>query len=495
VATGTDTLSVDLIDGGATDALGTPDSAAPGPILRPGVGFETSSTRWSVPPSGLADGFFASAYADGARGWLVSDLDGDGIPDLVQTADAQNAAGYVWRDLEGPHWRVFRGTRAGFATTAERWAVPESGLPDGFFAAYYASDARQWALVDLDADGRPELVQTADSARAGGQVWTDARGAHWKVWRSGAAGFAGAGERFAVPESGLSDGFFAAYYGFDMRHWTLVDLDSDGRLDLVQTADPVEGGGFVFRDANGPFWKVWRGGAEGFAAESRRVAVPESGLPDGFFAATYAGAPPDTRFWTFADIDGDGRPDLVHTADPEGAGGVVWSDATGAFWRVYFGTSSGFGRASRVAIPASGLADGFFATAYFAAPQLGGERFWMMIDLDGDRQPELVQSADPSKRGGFVHEDGEGPYWKVWRIAREGAMSQPVRWSVPASGLEDGFFAPFWSDSGNGSRAWFIRDMDGDGRVDLVQTADAARSGLYVWADAAGAYWKVFRGR
>ena len=54
--------------------------------------------------------------------------------------------------------------------------------------------------------------------------------------------------------------------------------------------------------------------------------------------------------------------------------------------------------------------------------------------------------------------------------------------------------AAYWTDGGNGQRAWFLADLDGDGRLDLVHTADPTRTGLYVFTDAQGAYWKVYRG-
>jgi hypothetical protein len=51
------------------------DSGAPrgdgGSSGAAGTGFASSFTRFAVPPSGLADGFFSSAYTLGARGWLV----------------------------------------------------------------------------------------------------------------------------------------------------------------------------------------------------------------------------------------------------------------------------------------------------------------------------------------------------------------------------------------------------------------------------------------
>ena len=491
--TGTGADSGPRVDSGSDSGARVDSGTDAGVPFAAGTGFSATYTRFSVPPSGLSDGFFSSGYTLGARGWIVIDLDGDRIPDLVQTSDSQNGSGYVWTDLTGPYWRVFKGTGSGFATTPARWSVPASGLPDGFFSAYYGYDTRHWSLYDLDGDGRPELIQPGDPSRAGGFVFTDAQGAYWKVWRSTAAGFASTAARLGVPASGLSDGFFSTAYCLDARCWGLYDLDGDGHLDLVQSADPAASGGKVWNDTSGAYWRVYNGSASGFAATARRFSVPASGLSDGFFSPSYASAAPGTRFWSLLDLDGDRRPDLVQTADPARSGGLVWTDGTGPSWRAFLGGATGFGTAVRVPVPASGLSDGFFAASYFASPTLGGQRVWMTLDLDGDGRPELLQTADTSRQGGYVFSDVQGAYWKVWRLGLGGATG-PARWGVPPSGLTDGFFSPYWTDSANGNRSWFLRDLDGDGRQDLVQCADTTRSGLFVRSDAQGAFWKVYRG-
>jgi hypothetical protein len=495
-APGPDTGEADAGGGGgepvAADAGAADAGAADSGSNAPGAGFDDRPVRWRVPPSGLEDGFFAASQLLGARGWTTLDLNGDGRPDLVQTADPGDDAGRVLRDGAGPFWRVHLAAEGGFAPTATRWAVPDSGLSDGFFAAFYGNDARWWYTVDLDGDRRPELVQTANPARAGGFVRTDTAGAFWQVWRSGPDGFAGAPVRWSVPASGLGDGFFAPWMGLDARQWALVDTDGDQRLDLVQTSDPTRPGGQVWRDASGPHWKVWRATASGFEAASRRFGVPDAGTTDGFFAAQYTSAAPGTRFWSLLDLDGDRRAELVHTADPALTGGAVWRDAEGPLWRVYAMGADGFGAGRVIRVGDSGLPDGFFAASYVSSPAQGGARFWTSLDLDGDGRAELVQTADPEQPGGFAFQDARGPFWKVWRV---GQGAEATRWSVPSSGLLDGFFTAFWTDAPSGARAWFLGDLDGDTRLDLVQTADPAYDGLRVPTDAEGAFWLVFRGR
>jgi hypothetical protein len=483
---------LDAAQTGGDTALSGADTGGGGGPVTPGRGFDDRPIRWRVPPSGLDDGLFAANQVAGPRGWATLDLDGDGAVDLVRTADPADDSGRVWRDGAGSFWWVHYGADGGFEAAGARWAVPDSGLSDGFFSAFYGYDARWWYTVDLDGDRRPELVQTADPARPGGFVRTDGAGGYWRVWRSGPGGFTGAPVRWSVPASGLGDGFFAPWMGLDARHWALVDTDGDGRLDLVQTADPSRAGGQVWRDAEGPHWRVWRGAASGFDGDYQRLGVPDAGTPDGFFAAQYASVAPGTRFWALLDLDGDRRAELLQTADPARAGGQVWRGAAGPFWRVHALGAGGFGAGREVPVGDSGLPDGFFAASYASSPALGGERFWTSLDLDGDGRIELVQTGDPEQPGGFVFNDRDGPFWRVWRIGHD---VTPARWSVPSSGLLDGFFAAFWTDAPTGSRAWFVGDVDGDGRLDLVQTADPGFDGLRVPTDAQGAYWLVFRGR
>ena len=76
-------------------------------------------------------------------------------------------------------------------------------------------------------------------------------------------------------------------------------------------------------------------------------------------------------------------------------------------------------------------------------------------------------------------------------LAAPGFSTDPIRWPVPESGHSDGFFFPSWSQ---GERWFFTIDINGDQRLDLVQTADPSKAGGQVWTDDIGAYWKVWFG-
>ncbi len=480
-----------LPEGGPRDAGPLPDGSLPpfGAFLDPPV-------RFAVPPNGLPDGFYATVATGGARGWATLDLDGDGAADLVQTSDPAAVAPTVFADAAGAYWRFFKGSRTGFASAPVRFAVPSSGLADGFYASEGPGVDRAWTLVDLNGDARPDLVQTADPSVPEGRVFRDAAGSFWRVFLNTGDGFASAPRRLPIPDSGLADGFASSYASSDLRQWSFLDLDGDGHRDLAQTANPARAGGLVFSDAAGTFWKRTRmvsagdaGTMQTFASYTERFVVPTAVLADGFFATAFGSAPVGSRFWSTMDITGDGILDLVVTADPRRPGGYVWSDAFGDYWSVFRGEAGGFARIeSRVRVPPSGLGDGFYA---IAEDGLRSGRGWFVADLDGDALLELVQSADPSSAAPAAFRDEAGDYWKVYRLRDGLPHSRALRLGVPASGSVGGFFTARIVDR---QRVWALLDLDGDGKRDLVQTANAAASTASVWSDDAGAYWRVWFG-
>lgn len=484
--------SVPRLDGAVVDAAPLPDGG-----LVPFGEFRDPPVRFAVPPSGLADGFFATDSSAGERTWATVDLDGDGVRDLVQTADPASADSRAFHDGAGSYWRFFKGSRSGFAATPERFAVPESGAADGFFATEVSSGPRAWLLVDLDGDRRPELVQTADPARSEGAAFRDAAGSYWRVFANGGASFSRVATRFPLPDAGLSAGFATANAANQAQQWRLFDVDGNGLLDLVQTANPQHTGAFVFSDAAGVFWKrtrMLRAGDAGtmamFASYTERFVVPPLASADGLFATAFASSPVGSRFWTTRDITGDGVADLVITADPARAGGAVWSDVTGPYWTVFRGLASGGFRSSetRIALPPSGLGDGFYADG---ADGSRPGRAWFVADLDADGYLELVQTMDPDRSERAAFRDDLGDYWRVYRL-REGTLQRrPMRLGLPSSGTAGGFYARTASFA---SRVWNLVDLDGDGKQDLVQTASPADGGTHVWNDSAGAHWRVWFG-
>lgn len=468
------------------DASVTADAMnAEDPTTPPATGFQTQSTRWRVPGSGSDDGFFSLTWAHSTRWFATRDLNGDGRVDLIQTGDPQRENGFVWRDPAGPYWKVWLGEADGFASEHIRWTTPESGHDDGFFFTSWNDGTRWFSLRDLDGDGLLDLIQTADPSREGGYVWRDEAGPYWKVWRGQIRGFSPDPIVWRVPESGLNDGFFALQWSNATRWFATIDINGDSKPDLLQTADESREGGHVFNDSNGPFWKIWVNNGNGFSAVHIRWSVPESGLSDGFFFPYWTMG---ERVFSTTDLNGDGLVDLVQSADSDRQGGYVWEDGTGPYWRVWLGTGDGFEQMwTRWAVPASGLGDGFFSLWY-----LDGERSFGTIDMTGDGIPDLVQTADSARAGGFVWRDDTGPYWKVWRGTGNGFATTSGRWAVPDNASADGFFK---THSASGTQWFSTMDLNGDARPDLIQTGDPTQDGGFVWQGEDGPYWRVWLGQ
>jgi len=289
-------------------------------------GFNKSPRIWPVPDSGTTDGFSATTANSSSWQWETFDIDGDGQPDLVQTSDP--VTGKVWDDTGEPHWKVFHNNGESFDHDAISWSVPDSGTSEGFDTAN-TSVTYHWRVMDLDDDGRADLVQTSDPAT--GNVWDAGGEPYWKVFAGEGEGFAGSPHKWSVPPNGLGEGFYDAFSDTSWRMWSLIDIDGDRDLDLVQTGDTSHESR-VWDASGDPYWKVFRNDGAGFSAELHRWPVPKSGTEFGFYQAWHSDA---YTTWTLLDADADGHTDLVQTEDP--STGRVW-DATGSpYWKVFYG--------------------------------------------------------------------------------------------------------------------------------------------------------------
>lgn len=197
----------------------------------------------------------------------------------------------------------------------------------------------------------------------------------------------------------------------------LSDVDADGIADIV-----------VRRAAGGDGLRAFLGGGED--PYGRAIDV---GLPVGFDLTDPA--------VVVTDLTLDGRADVLRVED-----GECW------LWRA--DTAGGFGPAERRPGPPAELVPGRAGV--------------VVVDMDGDRLPELVR-LDPDRRGLFVATATGVATWAA-----------PVRLEH-APGMED-------------LDRWHLRDMNGDGAADLVRTG---RTSLTVWVngldgrfqDAVGMPW------
>ena len=459
-------------DGGPGGDGGGPDSGLPSTV-DPSNAFATEAQELSVPKSGLDEGFAQPSSSADYRYWTTMDIDGDRWPDIVQTG-ATDLAQSAWDADGSPYWKVFRGGGERWSAAAVEWRLSPSGTASGFYQPWVSGNG-EWRTFDITGDQKPDLVHTGDPQTGG--VWDREGDPHWKVYvNDGEGGFSKRAIEWPVPDSGTELGFVTSTYESATWHWATEEMDGDELPDLVQTADPATGK--VWDDGGEPHWKVFRNNGDGFDRDPIIWPVPDSGTDGGFYSMQSTG----TGRWRVMDIDDDERADLLQTSDP--ATGKVWDAGGEAHWKVFAGSDTGFAATpAKWPVPSSGLEDGFFDASSSSA-----NRLWAMADIDGDGDPDLVQTGDVSHES-RVWDASADPYWKVWRNQGGGFAAEVHRWRIPKSGTENGFYAVAASD---GYTTWTMLDADNDRHQDLVQTEDPATG--RVWDATGSPYWKVFRG-
>ncbi|MCB9556208.1 MAG: VCBS repeat-containing protein [Deltaproteobacteria bacterium] len=287
-------------------------------------GFAALPKSWPIPDGGHKElGFYRFRHALGR--WDLIDLDGDGRKDLVVASpDAGTDAGIVWGFGIQPHWRLYRNTGSGFATSFTSYAVPAGGDSN---AGYAATSGTTWRLIDLDADGQLDLVSFRPTAAS--PVYGYGAAPHWRVYRGTSSGFSGLPLQWSVPSK-------VGYTGEGLTtatssRWRLLDLDGDGRLDLVVSRNAISDAEQVFGFGKDPHWQIYPNTGNGFSNAPQSWPVGQLGYSDR--GLNYISA----ATWDVFDIDGDGRDDLIFTSpDIDKAPRRVYGiDAKTPHWWVY----------------------------------------------------------------------------------------------------------------------------------------------------------------
>jgi Salmonella virulence plasmid 65kDa B protein/FG-GAP-like repeat len=306
---------VDVNGDGLPDILGSSDFGLQWQLNK-GNGFSASAKVQAQSHFSISAGWFDKTYHD--RVW-VTDINGDGLPDILGVADA------------GLQWQLNTGNGfGGLQTQADHPFKPISS----WFSK--STHNRVW-LQDINSDGLPDLMGISDSGIvvrlntgsgfSGGWTqptpitpsggWFDTS-THSRVWL---ADINGDGNTDILGVKGtqyyrhINDGtkfldaqisntnFFAVASGwFDKsihnRIW-LQDVDGDGLPDMIGAADS----GFYWQRNNG-----W-----GFLA-AKTVANPQFKPLSGWFSTSI-----HNRLW-LADFNSDGGLDVVGATDS----GLYW---------------------------------------------------------------------------------------------------------------------------------------------------------------------------
>ncbi|MDJ0867607.1 MAG: SpvB/TcaC N-terminal domain-containing protein [Myxococcota bacterium] len=410
--------------------------------LLPTQSFEYSTSRFGLleevsyqPPPGLDDGglqFFRQNTSGLAVRRTVMDMNGDGFTDLVVPDDG------------GSDWTVYYGSPDGFQTTGRTWTVPSGTHINHRRTSNTAVDnprKKQYETLDLTGDGIPDFVFANHDNK------TD-----WTVYPGACSDRETCGFQSGINWS--SDYKWLRVEEFvdsgTNRDYTttqeLIDLNGDGRLDLVV-------GGSSSTDP----WTV-----------CLNMGVTPGATPEGSFDCSQSGfyatgsvgerrtTSPGLTSTTFTykdvfDVNGDGLPDLVEHIE----GGFPPPQ------RLSFRLNTGTGFAQPYFFdgqPPSGPGGIRIVTT-----QVGesGEVTQDFVDVNGDGLPELLYLLPAAGlyglKGWWVHQnqggtlDATGAWYRTdddaytWKLRRDHASLENSR-----------SFVDFF-------------DWNGDGHLDHVQ--------------------------
>lgn len=379
-------------------------------------GASDTLSEWTL-PAAFASGAYAANALNGASGtrtfgacsyvWALSDLTGDGRPDLVLPYDTCGGV----TNVGATTWEVYANTGSGFADTPTAWTLPAAFSAGAYPGAALNNTAGTrtngacsyvWTLTDMDGDARPDLVLPYDTCGGSG-VGTTA----WTVYANSGTGFTTA-TAFGLPAYDAASYPASPFNNTSGTRtcpdttksfvWSLTDLNGDSRPDLVVPFDTCGADTGVGSER----WRVHLNGgssfgsALGFTLPSAFVGSPYPSDALYALSGTRSCNTAEGYVWSTQDLTGDGYADLVVPYDTCGAS----LEPGTRFWKVYAGNGAGFDDAETDwALPLV-----FTSSAYPSAPlnatsgnrscSNGGYYSWQTEDSDGDGVSDLLVTVD-----------------------------------------------------------------------------------------------------
>ncbi len=415
-----------------TDADGDADSDTDADADCADPRFGPSASAWTFPADFPID-TFESFGGTSQVSWSLMDLQGDGVSDLVVSRwDAVSIDG-----LGSSKWLVFDNQGDGFAESASAWSFP-AGFPADTFESFGGTSQVSWALMDLQGDGRSDLVVSRWDATSIDGLGTT----KWLVYDNQGDGFAETARAWTFP-AGFPTDTFESFGGTSQVGWALMDLQGDGLSDLVVSrwdAAAIEGLGTTK-------WLVFDNHGSGFAETASAWTFP-SDFPTDTFEA-FGGT--SQVSWTLMDLEDQGAPDLfVSRWDGTAIDGLGTTK-----WLLFDNNGSGFAEtASAWTMPAD------FPSSTFEAFGGSSTVSWSLLDLEGDGLSDLAVS-----RWDGTAIDGLGTTkWLLLDNNGSGFSDSGSAWFFP-----DEFPLETFEAFGASSHvSWSLLDLQGEGLSDLV---------------------------
>jgi hypothetical protein len=373
-----------------------------------------------------ANAFFVGSA--GNMGTQLADLNGDGLPDLIQ----------MYYPLNGdyanvPQHRIYLNTGSGFVKSDVFSAsLAQTNM---FFVGSVGNIDMGTQLSDINGDGLPDLIQLYNPSNGDyGNV------PQRRVYLNNSNGF----DYSASYSSTLPDMYFAGSAGKINMGTQLSDINGDGLPDLIQLYFPTNGD-----YGNIPQKRIYLNTGAGFEIGGSYSIS----LPDTWFRVASADA--GTRL---ADLNGDGLPDLIQMYYPRNGdyNNVLQQ-------RIYLNDGVGFVKSDTFS--ASLAQTNMFFVGWVVSGGVGDVNMGtQLVDINGDGLPDLVQLYYPTN-GAYENQ----PQRRVYLNTGAGFA---YKVSLSAS-LPDAWFRYSGVDFGTQ-----FADLNGDGLPDLIQLYTAFKEGF-----------------
>jgi hypothetical protein len=391
--------------------------------------FDRIAHSWNhlspIPGHALQADLDCSGLPNAGRAVGSGDVDGDGQAEVVVQIDAHGSGGNDFWVMK------FDPVKKGWTHLSEIEGHP---LEADFDCSGLSNAVRAFAVADVDGDGRAEVIAQIDAAHSGGNdFWVmkfESRTLNW-IHLS------------PIPGHPLQADFDCSGLPNAARRFVAGDVDGDGLAEVVLQIDAAHSGGNDFWVMKfDPASRTW----------SHLSPIPGHPLQADFDCS---GLPNAARSVALADVDGDGRAEVVIQIDAHGSGG-------NDFWVMKFvppAFTPGFWE-HLSPIPGHPLQADFDCSVLQESAKSVS-----VGDIDSDGREEVLLQIDAPGNGGNT-------FWamKFDTVLRSWSHFSPI----PGHPLEADIACCAISDGGASAR---MADVDGDGRSELVVLIQATGSG------------------